>query len=78
MLEILDIHKVDLDDTALFDTALNQLIEQDFEAPQREALSAAVRDNLPKFPVEMQAHCQFPHFCLRILRILKPDSHGRS
>lgn len=28
---------------------------QDFEAPQREALSAAVRENLQKFPVEMQA-----------------------
>ena len=32
---------------------------QDFEAPQREALSAAVRENLQKFPVEMQARLVF-------------------
>eukprot|EP00434_Breviolum_minutum_P046057 symbB.v1.2.041456.t1/scaffold8227.1/size7198/2 len=30
-------------------------VQKDFEAPQREALSAAVRENLQKFPVEMQA-----------------------
>eukprot|EP00931_Biecheleriopsis_adriatica_P026252 TRINITY_DN15995_c0_g2_i1.p1 TRINITY_DN15995_c0_g2~~TRINITY_DN15995_c0_g2_i1.p1 ORF type:complete len:1007 (-),score=272.94 TRINITY_DN15995_c0_g2_i1:63-2756(-) len=30
-------------------------VQKDFEASHREALSAAVRDNLQKFPVEMQA-----------------------
>eukprot|EP00930_Biecheleria_cincta_P100484 TRINITY_DN92119_c0_g1_i1.p1 TRINITY_DN92119_c0_g1~~TRINITY_DN92119_c0_g1_i1.p1 ORF type:complete len:1012 (+),score=235.42 TRINITY_DN92119_c0_g1_i1:57-3038(+) len=30
-------------------------LQKDFEAPQREALSCSVRENLHKFPVEMQA-----------------------
>eukprot|EP00435_Cladocopium_sp_Y103_P063298 s367_g24.t2 len=39
----------------LFQVLSDVTLQKDFEAPQREALSAAVRDNLPKFPVEMQA-----------------------
>lgn len=70
--EIFDIHFVGLEDTAPLDTAL---VLQDFEAPQREALSAAVRDNLPKFPVEMQANCQLTHFSYQIF---KPGSHSMS
>jgi len=39
----------------LFQVLSDVTVQKDFEAPQREALSAAVRENLQKFPVEMQA-----------------------
>eukprot|EP00913_Durusdinium_trenchii_P013577 g12747.t1 len=45
-------------------------LQKDFEAPQREALSAAVRENLQKFPVEMQAVLE------RVGTVTEPRSFG--
>lgn len=39
----------------LYQVLSDVTLQKDFEVPQREALSAAVRENLQKFPVEMQA-----------------------
>ncbi|CAJ1342864.1 unnamed protein product, partial [Effrenium voratum] len=39
----------------LYQVLSDVTLQKDFEAPQREALGSAVRENLPKFPVEMQA-----------------------
>ncbi|CAK9000479.1 unnamed protein product [Durusdinium trenchii] len=54
----------------LFQVLSDVTLQKDFEAPQREALSAAVRENLQKFPVEMQAVLE------RVGTVTEPRSFG--
>ena len=48
---------------------------EDFEVLQREALSIAVRENLQKFPVEMQASDMSGSFRGSSVLVLLPDKH---